>query len=110
MHGALNEMPPEGFDVLDVWEGVAGGHYERRVVAVVRADTGETIEAVTYVALLVGHGLRPTRDYLGHLLAGRDLLPAIWEQSRHRWTEIPLRRLLDRWQPKRLIDLVDRGE
>jgi len=81
VHGALNEMPPEGFDVLDVWEGVAGGHYERRVVAVVRADTGETIEAVTYVALLVGHGLRPTRDYLSHLLAGRDLLPVdYWEQ------------------------------
>jgi hypothetical protein len=42
----------------------------------VRADTGATVEAVTYVALLVGEeALRPTRDYLGHLLAGRDLLP-----------------------------------
>ncbi len=49
----------------------------------VRADTGETIEAATYVALLVGQGLRPTRDYLGHLLAGRDLLPAdYWESLR----------------------------
>ena len=83
VHGTLNEMPPAGFDVLDVWEGVAGGHYARRVVAVVRADTGEAIEAVTYVALLVGKGLRPTRDYLGHLLAGRDLLPAdYWETLR----------------------------
>jgi hypothetical protein len=83
VHGTLNEMPLAGFDVLDVWEGVAGGHYERRAVAVVRADTGETIEAVTYVALLVGQGLRPTRDYLGHLLAGRGLLPAdYWERLR----------------------------
>src|SRR5262249_17861098 len=75
VHGTLNEMPPAGLDVLDVWEGVAAGHYERRTVRVMRADTGETIDAVTYVALLVSEGLRPTRDYLGHLLAGRDLLP-----------------------------------
>jgi cation transport regulator ChaC len=83
VHGTLNEMPSAGLDVLDVWEGVAGGHYQRRIVPVVRADTGETIDAVTYVALLVGEGLRPTRDYLGHLLAGRDLLPSdYWEQLR----------------------------
>jgi hypothetical protein len=81
VHGTLNEMPPAGLDVLDVWEGVASGHYERRTLAVVRADTGETVGAITYVALLVGEGLRPTRDYLGHLLAGRDLLPAdYWER------------------------------
>ncbi len=60
---------------LDGYEGVAGGHYERRNVPFVRADTGATVEAVTYVALLVGEALRPTRDYLGQLLAGRDLLP-----------------------------------
>jgi gamma-glutamylcyclotransferase len=75
VHGTLNLLPPRGFEILDRYEGVAGGHYERRIVAVVRADTGATIEAVTYVALLVGEALRPTRDYLGHLLAGRDLLP-----------------------------------
>ena len=55
---------------------MAGGHYERRIVPVVRGDTGATLEAITYVALLVGEELRPTRNYLGHLLAGRDLLPA----------------------------------
>jgi gamma-glutamylcyclotransferase len=76
VHGSLNELPDAGFDVLDVWEGVAGGHYERRTLPIVRADTGETVEAIAYVALLVGEGLRPTREYLGHLLAGQDLLPA----------------------------------
>jgi len=80
VHGTLNALPPKGFEVLDRWEGVAGGHYERRLVPIVRADTGETVEAITYVALLTGEGLRPTREYLGHLLAGRDLLPAdYWE-------------------------------
>ena len=34
VHGTLNEMPPAGLDVLDVWEGVASGHYERRTVGV----------------------------------------------------------------------------
>ena len=81
VHGTLNRMPDAGLAVLDIWEGVAGGHYKRQTVAVVRADTGETIEAVTYIALKVGEGLRPTRDYLDHLLAGKDLLPAAyWEK------------------------------
>lgn len=81
VHGTLNALPPRGFEVLDHWEGVANGHYERRLVPVVRTDTGATVEAITYVALLTADGLRPTRDYLGHLLAGRDLLPAdYWER------------------------------
>lgn len=81
VHGTLNALPPAGFDVLDRWEGVAAGHYERRSVSVVRADTGETVPAITYVAMIVGEGLRPTREYLGHLLAGRDLLPSdYWER------------------------------
>jgi hypothetical protein len=37
---------------------------------------GVVVEAITHVALLVADGLRPTRDYLGHLLAALDLLPA----------------------------------
>ena len=76
VHGTLNLLPAKGLEVLDRYEGVAGGHYERRMVQVVRSDTGAMVEAITYVALLTGEGLRPTREYLGHLLAGSDLLPA----------------------------------
>ncbi len=76
VHGTLNLLPAKGFEVLDRYEGVTGGHYERRPVSVVRSDSGATVEAITYVALLTGEDLRPTRAYLGHLLAGRDLLPA----------------------------------
>ena len=83
VHGTLNALPPRGFEILDVHEGVADGHYERRKVAVVRTDSGETVEAITYVALKVGKGLKPTRAYLGFLLAGRDLLPAdYWDRLR----------------------------
>jgi hypothetical protein len=76
VHGTLNLLPAQGFEVLDRYEGVVGGHYQRRPVAVLRADTGAAVQAITYVALRVGEGLRPTRAYLAHLLAGRDLLPA----------------------------------
>ncbi|MEI7876076.1 MAG: gamma-glutamylcyclotransferase [Alphaproteobacteria bacterium] len=76
VHGTLNALPPKGFEVLDIHEGVAAGHYERRTVAVIRADNGETVEAITYVALKVGADLKPTCAYLGFLLAGGDLLPA----------------------------------
>jgi gamma-glutamylcyclotransferase len=76
VYGTLNLLPAKGFEVLDRYEGVAGGHYERRIVPVVRGDTGVPVEAITYIALLTGGDLRPTRAYLGHLLAGRDLLPA----------------------------------
>lgn len=81
VHGTLNALPPEGFAALDIYEGVAGGHYERRMIRVVRGDTGEEVEAIVYVALMQGEGLRPKRAYLNCLLAGRDLLPAdYWEQ------------------------------
>ncbi len=83
VYGTLNALPPRGFEVLDFHEGVAGGHYERRTVPVIRNDTGETVEAISYVALKIGIDLKPTRDYLGFLLAGRDLLPAdYWERLR----------------------------
>jgi cation transport regulator ChaC len=71
VHGTLNLLPSEGFDILDRYEGVADGHYEPRTLPVVRTDTGASVEAITYVALRVGEGLRPTRAYLAHLLAGR---------------------------------------
>ena len=81
VHGTLNLLSAKGFEILDRYEGVAGGHYERRIVPVVRADTDVEVDAITYVALHVGERLRPTRAYLAHLLAGRNLLPADY----HTW-------------------------
>ena len=57
-------------------QGVLQSRSASRVTPVVRTDNGETVEAITYAALKVGEGLMPTREYLGHLLAGKDLLPA----------------------------------
>ncbi len=81
VHGTLNALPDAGFDVLDIYEGVADRHYERRKIHVVRADTGEPVEAIVYVALMQAEGLKPQRSYLECLLAGRDLLPPdYWDQ------------------------------
>ena len=81
VHGTLNALPEAGFDVLDIYEGVAAGHYERRMIRVARSDTGEEVEAIVYTALIQGDGLKPPRAYLDCLLAGRDLLPPdYWEQ------------------------------
>jgi hypothetical protein len=80
VHGTLNLLPPQGFDILDRYEGVASGHYERQTITALRGDTGATVAAITYVARLVGEDLRPTRTYLGHLLAGKDLLPAAYRE------------------------------
>lgn len=81
VHGTLNALPDAGFEVLDLYEGVAAGHYERRTIRVVRSDTGEEVEAIVYVALIQGEGLKPPRAYLDCLLAGRDLLPPdYWEE------------------------------
>ena len=81
VHGTLNALPEAGFDVLDIYEGVAAGHYERRMIRVARSDTGEEVEAIVYIALIQGDGLKPPRAYLDCLLAGRDLLPPdYWEQ------------------------------
>lgn len=76
VHGTLNRLPRRALGVLDRFEGVAGGHYRQETVQVALGDSGATVEAITYVALLTGEALRPTRAYLAHLLAGSDLLPA----------------------------------
>jgi cation transport regulator ChaC len=83
--GTLNLMPLKGLDVLDHYEGVAGGHYERRTLRVFVGDKGDTVDAIAYVGVkdLDAH-LIPPRFYLNHLLAGRDLLPpdyARWLES-----------------------------
>jgi hypothetical protein len=78
-------MPPKGLDILDHFEGVADGHYERRAVRVAVGDEGHAVDAIAYVGVKeLDATLIPPRFYLDHLLAGRDLLPpsyTAWLQS-----------------------------
>lgn len=74
--GTINLMLPAGLDVLDEYEGVATGQYRRQPITVFGGD-GRPVQAITYIAEnVVATDLLPHRDYLAHLLAGRDLLPA----------------------------------
>lgn len=51
-------------------------HYCKRKVTV-RLNDESRVSALVYIAHpeKVKEGLKPTKDYLNHLLAGRDLLP-----------------------------------
>jgi cation transport regulator ChaC len=74
--GTVNLMQPAGLDVLDEYEGVATGQYRREAITVFGTD-GRPLQAITYIATNVAAAdLLPHREYLAHLLAGRDLLPA----------------------------------
>ena len=74
VEGILYEITEKGLGLLDCKEGYPD-HYGQIQVGVVLGN-GEEVEAITYVAQLdwVREGLKPTRDYMQHLLAGCDLL------------------------------------
>ena len=81
VHGTLNALPAEGFDVLDIYEGVAGGHYERRS----RAGGARRHRRDGRGDHLCGaegrRGPQADARLSRLLLAGRDLLPAdYWER------------------------------
>ncbi len=76
VEGTLNAMRPKAIETLDAIELVP--HHYRRVRVLVRdAGTGTRLPAFTYVANpgMVRPNLKPTRDYIAHLLAGADVLP-----------------------------------
>lgn len=75
VEGILYAVTEEELRKLDGYEGVPN-HYIRDQISVVRKDTDEVVSAVTYVANpnKVRDGLKPTREYLGYLLAGADHL------------------------------------
>ena len=80
--GTLNSVCAKGLDVLDRYENVATKQYERASVRVVRPDTGECVDAITYVAYQnLDPNLKPRIGYLGHLLAGRDILPKVYVEK-----------------------------
>jgi gamma-glutamylcyclotransferase (GGCT)/AIG2-like uncharacterized protein YtfP len=49
-HGLLWTITPADEKALDRYEGVAGGHYLKKVVAVHPDDSGEAVQALVYTA------------------------------------------------------------
>ncbi|MCS7020148.1 MAG: gamma-glutamylcyclotransferase [Bernardetiaceae bacterium] len=74
VEGALYEFPDDEILKLDRAEGYPN-HYDKIQVTVTDKN-GNSINATTYIAKQdkVVEGLFPTREYLNHLLAGKDIL------------------------------------
>ncbi len=75
VEGILYEIYDSDISKLDKYEGCPE-HYCRILVKVLMHD-GQEVEAITYVANpnKIRDGLRPSKEYLSHLLKGCDLLP-----------------------------------
>ncbi len=75
VEGCLYELEEDDLNKLDIYEGVPR-HYRRTEVEV-ETCKGK-IKAITYIAHpnKVKDGLKPTKDYLSHLLSGSDCLSA----------------------------------
>ena len=76
VEGVLYAINRAGLLALDRFEGVPT-NYVREVVRVTLAD-GRQVDAIVYVAVssATADGLKPGREYLSRMLAGRDLLSA----------------------------------
>lgn len=91
-YGILYPVIARDLDVLDAFEGIADGHYERRSV-VVGAKVGDEPErpvvAFTYTGCSdrLDDSLRPTRTYIDHLLAGQEFLPKLYVKGLRRLRE-----------------------
>jgi gamma-glutamylcyclotransferase (GGCT)/AIG2-like uncharacterized protein YtfP len=74
VEGILYEIQDSDLHKLDRCEGYPK-HYCRRDIEV-QLDNGQKVMATTYVAnpSKVKEGLKPTREYLDHLLKGCDIL------------------------------------
>jgi cation transport regulator ChaC len=74
VEGVLYEIPESDLSKLDRAEGYPT-HYQKMSV-LVKLDDDTEVWAVTYVAQpsKLREGLKPTREYLNHLLAAQDIL------------------------------------
>jgi len=82
IYGTLNEIPEAGLRILDKYENVALGQYERLRVSVYDVDNGKMIDAVTYIAHNnLGNNLQPRSGYMAYLLDGQDVLPPAYVAS-----------------------------
>jgi gamma-glutamylcyclotransferase len=87
VEGVIYEIPDSDLSKLDRFEGYPD-HYDRLMIKV-QLDDGQKLEAIIYIAQpdKIAEGLKPSRDYLDHLLAAKDILSESY------------RRKLEAWQP-----------
>jgi len=74
VEGTLYDISDLDISKLDVYEGFPNNY--DRIEVDVEIDSGDVNKAVTYVAApdMIRQGLKPSRDYLCHLLAAKDIV------------------------------------
>lgn len=74
IEGILYTISDKGIKKLDIFEGYPT-HYNRISVSV-KLDNGKEAEAIVYVAQpdKIKEGLKPTKEYLNHLIKGSGIL------------------------------------
>lgn len=84
VEGVLYDMRDSDISKLDKYEGYPE-HYCRILVTVL--NDGQEIEAITYIANSnnIRTGLRPSKEYLNHLLNGCDLLSEEYCNRLKKW-------------------------
>ena len=82
VEGVLYLTDMEGIKKLDRWEGVEWDNYIRKEIEVVIKYTQKKVTAWVYIAhpskIAVG---KPSREYLEHILAGKDVLSENYYQQ-----------------------------
>jgi len=85
VEGIRYEIPDEDIYKLDKFEGYP--YHYNRIEVDVELDDGRRVRAVTYIAQpdKVREGLKPSRGYLKHLLAGKDILSESYYEMLKSW-------------------------
>jgi len=85
VEGILYEISEEDIKELDKYEGYPSHYYRISDKAILRS--GEEVEAITYVASKgkMKEGLKPSKEYLSHLLKGGDLLSEEYCERLRKW-------------------------
>ena len=77
VEGALYDIDKASLPKLDKKEGYSG-HYFKIPIKVTLPSDGQEVCAITYIAnpdkIRDSDGLKPTKKYMNHLLAGEDIL------------------------------------
>jgi len=83
--GIIYEIQKSDIEKLDNYEGYPN-HYNRTEV-MVKLDDGQEVEAITYIAQpnKIRSGLKPSKEYIGHLLKGCDILSEEYFEKLNRW-------------------------
>ena len=87
VEGALYEITDDDILKLDSYEGYPDNYYREKVTVLL---TTGIEEAVTYIASQdkVQEGLKPSKEYLKHLLAAWDMLSDEYYQHLKLWETI----------------------